>query len=80
MYTIEKHEAEISIKDYMEQYVNVAEFLEYCKACPNYDQIWACPSYDFSPEDYWKKYKTDWKKSFLRMQIFKEYYNKNKTS
>lgn len=58
MYTIEKYEAEISIKDYMEQYVNVAEFLECCKACPNYDRIWACPSYDFSPEDYWKKYKT----------------------
>ena len=58
MYTIEKHEAEISIKDYMEQYVNVAEFLECCKACPNYDKVWSCPSYDFNPEDYWKKYNT----------------------
>ena len=58
MYTIEKHEAEISVKDYMEQYVNVAEFLECCKVCPNYDKVWSCPSYDFNPEDYWKKYNT----------------------
>ena len=33
-------------------------FLECCKKCGNYEKIWSCPSYDFDPEDYWKKYQT----------------------
>ena len=51
MYTVEKFE-----KEYVEDYVNVEEFLEYCKACPNYEKVWSCPSYDFSPIDYWNRY------------------------
>lgn len=35
MYTVEKFEKEINVKEYVEDYVNVEEFLEYCKACPN---------------------------------------------
>ena len=30
--------------------------MEYCKACPNYEKVWSCPSYDFSPIDYWNRY------------------------
>lgn len=56
-YEVEKLDKEISVKEYIEGYVNVEEFLEYCKACPNYEKIWSCPPYDFDPvEDYWKKY------------------------
>ncbi len=56
MYTIEKSEKTIKVKDYIENYVNVEEFLEYCKECKNYEAIWSCPSYNFNPEDYWREY------------------------
>ena len=52
----ETFEKTITIEEYLKEYVNVEEFLGYCKACKNYEKIWACPSYDFDPEDYWKKY------------------------
>ena len=56
MYTIERSEKTIKVNEYIEGYVNVEEFLEYCKECRNYEAVWSCPSYDFSPEDYWKEY------------------------
>lgn len=56
MYTIERSEKTIKVNEYIENYVNVEEFLEYCKECKNYKAIWSCPSYNFNPEDYWKEY------------------------
>ncbi len=56
MYWTKRYEKEISVAEYFENYVNIAEFLEYCKACPRYDHMWSCPPYDFSQEDYWKRY------------------------
>lgn len=56
MYTIEKSEKLIKVSDYLDRYVNVEEFLQYCKKCNNYEKLWSCPSYDFNPEDYWKEY------------------------
>ena len=56
MYTIEKSEKTIKVSEYIKDYVNVEEFLQYCKECKNYDAVWSCPSYDFNPEDYWKEY------------------------
>lgn len=47
----------IEIVDYLENYVNVDEFLEYCKECEHFGKYWACPPYDFAPEDYWRKYR-----------------------
>ncbi len=58
MYTLEKFEKEIGIAEYMKEYVNVEEFLQYCKVCQNYDKVWSCPPFIFSAEEYWKKYKT----------------------
>ncbi len=56
-YDLEKFQSEIPVEKYLDEYVNVAEFLECCKMCPNYDNVWSCPPYDFDPvEDYWKKY------------------------
>lgn len=49
-------EKTVDVKQYIEGYVNVEKFLECCKACPNYDKIWSCPSYDFDPMDIWTKY------------------------
>ncbi len=56
MYTMEKSEKLIKVSDYLDRYVNVEEFLQYCKKCNNYEKLWSCPSYDFNPEDYWKEY------------------------
>ena len=56
MYTLEKFEKSILVADYMRDYINVQEFLDYCRRCPNFDKVWSCPSYDFEPEEYWKKY------------------------
>lgn len=52
----ETFEKTVTTEEYIKEYVNVEEFLEYCKACKNYKKIWACPEYDFDPCDYWKKY------------------------
>ncbi len=58
IYTTERREAIVSVDHYLERYVDVETFLEACKACPNYEKIWSCPSYDFGVIEYWKKYKT----------------------
>lgn len=57
IYTTERHEAIVSVDHYLEKYVDVETFLEACKACPNYEKIWSCPTYDFDVIEYWKKYK-----------------------
>ncbi|MCH1982525.1 DUF2284 domain-containing protein [Ruminococcus sp. OA3] len=58
MYTTSRHEATISVPEYLEGFVDVPTFLEACKACPNYDRVWSCPSYDFDVLKYWNRYKT----------------------
>lgn len=57
MYQVERIEVEIPVEAYVRDYVDVEEFLEACKACPNYNKIWSCPPYDFNPEQYWSRYK-----------------------
>ena len=56
MCRIERFEKEISVPEYLEGYVEVEEFLEYCKACPNYGNLWTCPPYDFDVMEYWRKF------------------------
>ena len=56
MYTLEKFEKSILVAEYLRDYINVQEFLDYCRRCPNFDKVWSCPSYDFDPEEYWKAY------------------------
>lgn len=57
LYTTERYEAYIGVEDYLNEYVDVEQFLECCKECPNYNMIWACPPYDFNVQDYWRKYR-----------------------
>lgn len=57
-YKTERYEASVPVEEYMEACVDVPTFLECCKACGNYDKVWSCPSYDFDPEDYWRRYRT----------------------
>ncbi len=58
IYTTERYEAVVSVEHYLEKFVDVDTFLEACKACPNYEKIWSCPSYDFDVIEYWKKFNT----------------------
>ena len=57
-YEVEKSRREIGVEEYVEKFVNVAEFLEYCKACPNYGRVWSCPPYDFEAESVWRQYRS----------------------
>lgn len=57
-YTTSMHRNSIGIEEYLEGYVNVEEFLEYCKKCPNYKRLWTCPTFDFDVIEYWKQFKT----------------------
>lgn len=56
-YTVERYEADVPVEEYVEACVDVPTFLECCKQCGNYEKVWSCPSYDFNPEDYWRKYR-----------------------
>lgn len=84
---IEPYTNTIDVEDYIRDYVNVEEFLEYCKECRSYDKKWSCPSFAFDPIDYWKKFehlKVYGKKIFLKddenvnMDNFEEYISKIK--
>lgn len=56
---IETYEKTIAVDAYIADYVNVEEFLEYCKVCGNYQRKWCCPPFSFSPvEEFWRNYKT----------------------
>lgn len=52
-YTLERFETETDIDSYLKGYVDIENFLECCKECPNYGNRWACPPYDFDPIDIW---------------------------
>lgn len=45
------------MEDYLENYKNAAGFLDYCEKCMGYKQIWACPLYDFIPDEHEKNFK-----------------------
>ena len=53
---VETYEKTVDMATYITDYVNVEEFLECCRQCEDFDQKWSCPSYDFDPVDYWKKF------------------------
>ena len=56
MYQIKNNTAEISIKEYLNKYVDIPTFLKCCRECPNFNHKWSCPPYDFDVESYWKQY------------------------
>ena len=57
-YTTQLYHASIPVSEYLEHYVDVKTFLNACKACPNFDKVWSCPSYDFDVLSYWRQYQT----------------------
>ena len=58
MYNIEHFEKEIPTCEYVDNYVEISEFLEYCKECRNYKKVWSCPEFDFDVMSYWNGYST----------------------
>ena len=56
MISTRRFEAEISVQEYLNKYVNIEEFDKKCQECPSYNKIWSCPSYDFDKKAYWEKY------------------------
>ena len=52
-YTLERFETETDTDSYIRDYVDINHFLECCRECPNYDNRWACPPYDFDPMEIW---------------------------
>ena len=55
-YSIREIVTDISMAKYLQDCVNVPEFLAYCKACPSYGGVWSCPPFHFNPMEIWKKY------------------------
>lgn len=55
-YTLTPFAHETDMATYVEKYVDIAQFLTCCQACPCYNQAWSCPPYDFDPMDIWNAY------------------------
>lgn len=55
-YRTERYETTVSVPEYVEACVDVQEFLPYCRACANYNQVWSCPEFTFDPYEYWGRY------------------------
>lgn len=49
---------ETACDEYYKNYVDVKRFEECCAACAGWSGTWACPPYDFDPEDIWHSFKT----------------------
>lgn len=56
MHKVERLTATIGVAQYIDEYVNIDEFLECCKACPNYNRKWSCPPHDFDVINYWQQF------------------------
>lgn len=56
MYTTKRYEAKVAVDHYIREYIDVEGFLEACRQCPNYGQVWSCPPYDFDVLAYWKQF------------------------
>lgn len=48
-YTVEKAEAETSVKEFLRHCIDVPKFLACCQACPNYAHRWSCPPFSLTP-------------------------------
>ena len=48
--------AELPVREYVENYVDIPKFAKLCEVCPNYGRRWSCPPYDFSVPGLWERY------------------------
>ena len=50
--------AQMSLAEYLAQYVDIPKFYDCCQACPNFGHRWSCPPFSFQPEALWRSYET----------------------
>ena len=56
MFKIEYYDNVIALKEYIKDYRDQGKFLEFCKACRNYNNYHHCPSFDYDIEEILNKY------------------------
>ncbi len=56
MYKTVTTENDIAVEDYLKEYVNAEKFIKYCQKCPNYNNKYSCPPYDFDVYEYWRNF------------------------
>lgn len=56
MYVAERKTMTLSTREYVEKYVDREATMKACVDCPNYDNNWACPSFNDNPYRYWQEY------------------------
>lgn len=56
MYNLDPVIAAIPLSQYREQYRDVERFLGFCQSCRQYEKCWACPPFDFSPDEFMDAY------------------------
>ena len=78
---IENFKEDVLVEEYVKECVDVATFLEFCKKCSNYGELWCCPPYTFDVEkDYWSRYRTIrimGRKLYLPKELTSQTYEKN---
>lgn len=53
---IEEYKARIPVVEYIDNFVDVDKFEDYCRECKNWERVWSCPPFKFDPIDYWAQY------------------------
>ncbi len=56
-YRSELHITRRSVEEYIARFHDAERIAGYCRACPNYGRSWACPPYDFDPEEVMRPYR-----------------------
>ena len=57
MYYTQKFEAEIDVETLLNDYIDLEQYENSCKNCPNYGALYSCPPYDFDKLELLRKYK-----------------------
>lgn len=55
-YTVTRFETELTMEELLSEYFDFNKTHELCKACSGYAQTWACPPFDFEPEDFLRQF------------------------
>lgn len=55
-YTVDERTSTLDLQHYAARYRNVPCFLDLCRQCPNYADSWACPPFEYNPDDILGRY------------------------